>query len=155
MSDDRPRRERRLWAHDVRRDVDDELAYHLESREREYVARGLSPDEAREAARRKFGNPAAVAATCRDIDERRYREERRASMWNDLRQDVAYGFRLLGRSPGFTVVAVLTLALGIGATTAIFSVIDAALLRPLPYPSPETLVSVTVEIPRPDGRVLN
>jgi putative ABC transport system permease protein len=143
MTDDRSRRERRFWAPDVRKDVDDELAYHLEMREREFVARGLSREEAGEAARRKFGNAERVAADCRDIDDRRYRDERRASMWNDFRQDVAYGVRQMFRNPGFALIAILTLALGIGGTTTMFSIVNAAILRPLPYPATDRLVSVS------------
>ena len=138
---------------DVRRDVDDEIAYHLEMRARQLVERGALPDEARESAVQRFGNAASIARECRAIDEAWYREQRRASMWTDLRQDVAYAVRVLARAPGFAAVAIVTLALGIGGSTAIFSVIDAALLRPLPYPHPEQLVEILIEEPRPDGRV--
>jgi predicted permease len=112
---------------------------------------GLDPDAAADAAIRRFGNIAAVASECRRIDTGWYRATRRTLMWSDLRQDVGYGARLLVRAPGFTMMAVITLALGIGATTAIFSVVDAALLRPLPYPDPERLVEIQVEQPQGDG----
>jgi predicted permease len=75
-------------------------------------------------------------------------------MLSELRQDIGYGVRLLARAPGFTALAVLTLALGIGATTAIFSVVDAALLRPLPYPDPDRMVIIRVQQPQRDGGVV-
>ena len=136
------RRERRLWRPDVRQDVDDEIAFHLEQRQQEYAGRGMPERDASERARRRFGNVDAVAASCRSIDEQWHREQRRASMWNDLRQDSWYAMRALLRTPGFTATAVLTLALGIGANTAIFSVISGVLLRTPPYRDPSRLVFV-------------
>jgi predicted permease len=124
--------ERRFWKPDVAKDVDDELATHLELRQEEFANRGLDPSEARDTALRKFGDVTSVAAACRAIDERWYRERRRASMWMDLRQDVTYGLRVLRKSPGFVLAAVASLSIGIAATTAVFSTINALLLRSLP-----------------------
>jgi putative ABC transport system permease protein len=137
------RPERRIWhpdARDVRRDVDDELAFHLDMRRRDFAARGLAEAAAREAAERRFGDRAAVAAACRHIDEGLIREQRRASMWMDLRQDFSYAVRSLFRTPGFTLVALLTLTLGIGANTAIFSLTYGLLFRPLPYANEDRLI---------------
>ena len=124
--------ERRFWKPDVSQDVDDELMVHLELRQRELVERGLDPVEAREIAARRFGDVQAIAAACRNIDERWYREHRRASMWMDLRQDVTYGLRVLRKSPGFVLAAVASLSIGIAATAAVFSMLNALLLRSLP-----------------------
>lgn len=136
------RPERRIWRPDVRKDVDDELAFHLEMRRRDFVQQGLADAAAREAADRRFGNRDGVAAACRRIDEGVIRDKRRASMWMDLRQDFSYAVRSLVRTPGFTLLALLTLTLGIGANTAIFSLTYGLLLRPLPYADEGRLVFV-------------
>ena len=137
-----PRRERRFWAPDVRRDVEDEIAFHLEEHQRDLTARGLSERIARDEALRRFGSVDLIAAACRRIDEQWYREQRRAGMWADFRHDVAYAIRTLLNTPGFAATAILTLALGIGANTAIFSVINGVLFRSWPIHEPDRLVFV-------------
>src|SRR6185436_4128736 len=120
-----------------------EIAAHLALLEDEYRRRGLSADEARLAARRALGS----AALARD----RHRDARAFAWIDDARRDLVHGLRGLRRTPGFTAIAVITLALGIGANTAIFSVISAVLLRPLPYRNAERLVQVFTPPPNIPG----
>ncbi len=116
------------------RDLDEELNFHLAMREQKLAESGAPRGEAGHAARRRFGNTTQAKEASRELWTFPFVE----TLWHDLR----YGLRQLRHNPGFAAIAILMLALGIGASTAIFSVVDAVLLRPLPYPHPEKIVTV-------------
>ena len=132
-------------------DLDEELQFHLDQKTHELIATGLSEKDARYAALREFRGVEQSKEACRD--------ERRVNWLQDFAQDLRYGLRMLRKTPGFTTVAILTLALGIGANTAIFSLIDAVMLKTLPVRNPNRLLLVRVVTPEskddPDTDISN
>ena len=123
-----------FWRADIEKDVAEELAFHIEMRVDEYVARGMTEAEARRAVADRLGDVVAARDECVHWGEMRRTHARRARFVDGLRTDVRYALRSLRRAPGWTAVALLTIALGVGATTTVFSVADALLVRTLPYP---------------------
>ena len=133
---------RRVFELPASDDVAREIRFHIDMRAEELMKRGWSEESARSEAERLFGDAGEVGAECRSIVEVHRRTERRAGQLDRLRQDVRFGARTLVRQPVFTIVAVLTLALGIGANAAIFGVIEGVLLTPPPYAEPDRLVTI-------------
>jgi predicted permease len=125
--------------------VDDELAFHIEMRARDYIERGLSETDARAAATRRLGDLRTARAECIAITSRRERRMTRAQIVDAFVHDLRFAWRTLGRQKGWTAVAVITLALGIGANTAVFSVVNTLLLRPLPYPDANRIAIIYQE----------
>src|SRR5262245_54513869 len=137
-----------LWRVDITQEVDDELAFHIEVRTRELVERGVDPRIAREMVLARLGDVSQLKRTCVDLGRKREREMRLTRFIEEFCADVTSAFRQMKASPGFTMVAALTLALGIGANSAIFALADATFLRPLPFTAPhERLVMVWERYP--------
>lgn len=134
-------------------DVRGELEFHLEQRIAELVARGTPPDEARRTAMAAFGDRDRVEAECREIETRRRVADGRARRLDDLRDDARIGLRLLRRSPAYALAAVATLALGVGANTAVFSIVNDVVLTPLPYEDADRLVHVVERHEQGSGNV--
>lgn len=134
------RRYRRFWGADPRRDVDDELAFHLAMRAEEFRRAGMSDHEAEEATMQRFGDVKEIRSEVEDIAVKRHARRRRAWHMDAFRQDIRFALRTLRANPGYAVVVALTLALGLGANAAVFSVAYGVLLRPLPYRDADRIV---------------
>ncbi|HEY1788958.1 MAG TPA: ABC transporter permease, partial [Verrucomicrobiae bacterium] len=126
---------RSLWQNRAaKQEIDDELQFHLEQRTAANMAEGMSPQDAAREARKRFGNLQSVREECRQM--------RGVSFGEGLLQDIRFGLRTLRKDPGFTTVVVLALALGIGATAAVYSVVNSSLLNPIPGPNPGRLIQI-------------
>lgn len=135
----------------ARADVDREIELHLELRAREFEAAGMSPAEARRAALAAFGDREGVERECVEVRGATLRSRVRLAWLADLGHDLRAALRTLSRAPGFVLVALLTLTVGLGANAAIFSVVRSVLLRPLPYPEADRLVQIWTD-ERANGR---
>ena len=146
------RRYLRFWRSNVQADVDDEFHFHLQERIDDLVAQGMDARAARAEALLRFGDIEQVKGTCRELARNQESDMRRSEMLGVMRQDATYALRVMRSNPGFTAAIILTLALGIGATTAIFSVVNSVLLRPLPYADADRMVMIFERFGQGQGR---
>src|SRR5687768_6584978 len=123
-------------------DVEREIGFHLDARTRELIETGLPGEAAASQARREFGDIEAARRSLRSADLRHERRLQLGERLSGFAKDVRFGARTLRRSPGFTAIATITLAVGVGASTAIFSTVNGVLLRPLPFTDPDRIVTV-------------
>jgi predicted permease len=131
-----------LWRTPIAEEVEKELAFHLEMTTRNLMERGMTEKQARAEAERRFGNVASVDTECRRYAEERDRHLQRAEYRYELLQDVAFAWRQLLKTPTFAAITIITLTLGIGATAAVFSILNAVALRPLPFDHPDRVTLV-------------
>ena len=141
------RRYQRLWGSNSAADANDEVEFHIEMRTADLVRKGLTEAEARKQAQREFGDVTRIRAEMEAVDQERIRRVSGAGFRDALRQDLVYGVRAIARNPAFSILAIATLALGIGVSTAMFTVLNAVLLRPLPFHAPDSLVVVWNKFP--------
>jgi predicted permease len=134
---------------DPKRDVGDELAFHIDMRAAEFRARGMSEDDARRAAIAAFGDVGAMKDRLATVRQADVEERRRSDRIQEMKSDLAFALRSFRKNPGFTSAALATLALGIGATVAVFTVLNGVLLRPLPYPNASRVAMIWMSSERP------
>ena len=146
LSDSRP---------DAKRDVDDELAFHLEMRTREFMEQGMSAEDARRNAAASFGDVHSIRRDLRHDRAHRNEELHRRDWWHGVRMDVQYALRSLRKNSAFAVAAIATLGLGIGATLAVFTVVNGVLVRPLPYKDPSGVAMIWISSPNENGGTSN
>jgi putative ABC transport system permease protein len=142
---------RRIFRPTERIEVEDELRFHIEERARELVQGGVEPARARALAEERFGPVSPIEQALVDSTKRRRQREDRAETFTQVKQDLGYAFRSLRKNPAFAAAAVGTLALGVGATLAVFNVVNGVLLRPLPYKDPSRIAMIWIMNQDPEG----